>query len=395
MVRNAEPAADPGRWCWTHVTQPLSTDGSALNNVVRELSREASSQGICSAVAASDNRAYRFPDARILPVDFMEYLPREYLLGREKVADALTGRLGLGRRAVDRLYRPVAEALDATDGPIIVHDGFFGAAGLVAIERRHPHRPLFLYVHNDLSRSYSMAELRRFLARAEAVVCVSGAVRDAVAERVGRHHVRNKLVVVLNGVDPTRFFPADPEPSGVPAILFIGMMAEFKGPHVLMAALRRLENRQLRFTATFVGSFTHAEGLELTSYENALRRDQREIGPHVRFRSFVANTEVPAIYRQHQIIVVPSQFEEPFGLVLVEGMASGLAAAATRRGGLPEVGGDAVDYFDDPDQLADILARLITDPVERSRRGRQARRRALELTWTKTFSHLKTVIGPA
>src|ERR1700722_10315286 len=71
-------------WCWTHVTQPLCTDGSALNNVIRELSREASKRGIRSAVAASDNRDYDFPDTTVLPVDYTAYLPREYLLPREK-----------------------------------------------------------------------------------------------------------------------------------------------------------------------------------------------------------------------------------------------------------------------------------------------------------------------
>ena len=186
--RSTADAADPagsgtgdGAPCWSHVTQALCTDGSAINNVIRELTREAARRGIHSAVAASDNRGNVFPDAELLPVDFLTYLSREYLTKREVREDVLVGHLGLRRRNVRRLFRPVAGALDATEGPIVVHDGLLGAAGLATIKARHPRRPLYLYVHNSLSRGYSRRELRRFVSLTDAVICVSGATRDAVA----------------------------------------------------------------------------------------------------------------------------------------------------------------------------------------------------------------------
>ena len=318
--------------CWSHVTQALCTDGSALNNVIRELTLEATRHGIRSAVAASDNRGNVFPDADLLPVDFLRYLSREYLTGRETREDVVTGHLGLPRRNVRRLFRPVAEALDATDGPIIVHDGLLGAAGLVTIKARHPRRPLYLYVHNSLSRGYSRRELRRFLSLTDAVVCVSGATRDAIIDRLGDHPSREKLVVIHNGVDCTRFHPGEFRPGPVPSILFVGMVTEAKAPHVLVEALGLLRARGVPFTATFLGSSTHAEGLPLSPYEQALRSQARALGDRVTFRAFVPNSEVPALYRQHDILVVPSQFDEPFGLVLAEGMASGLAAVPPRDG---------------------------------------------------------------
>ncbi|MGO8872768.1 MAG: glycosyltransferase family 4 protein [Acidimicrobiales bacterium] len=395
---------EPSTTWWTHVTQPLATDGSALNNVIRELSREAAGHGIRSAVAGSDNRGYVFPDAELLPVDFTRYLPREYLLRREQLVDTVTGRLSLGRSAVARLYRPVAEALDATSGPVIVHDGLLGAAGLATIRERHPDRPLYLYVHNSLSRSYSRSELRRFVSLCEAVICVSGSVRDAIATRLGSHPASERLAVVLNGVDTDRFSPAGgpsldgPQPDGPPpdgpSILFVGMMTEFKGPHVLMDALRLLHGRGVDCPATFLGSFTHAEGLGLSSYEEALHQGARALGPDVRFRPFVPNTELPEVYRRHSILVVPSQFDDPCPLVLFEGMACGLAVAASRRGGIPEIGGDAVRYFDTADQLADALAPLVSDAAVRARAGDRARERALELPWSRTFEALRSIVGP-
>jgi glycosyltransferase involved in cell wall biosynthesis len=387
------PDAIAGAPCWSHVTQALCTDGSALNNVIRELTREGGRHGIHSAVAASDNRRNVFPDADLLPVDFLAYLSREYLTKREVREDVLVGHLGLRRRNVRRLFRPVAEALDATTGPIVVHDGLLGAAGLVTIRARHPRRPLFLYVHNSLSRGYSRRELRRFVSLTDAVICVSGATRDGVAGRVGDHPAREKLVVVHNGVDSTRFLPGDHRTVGVPSILFVGMMTEFKGPHVLMAALGLLRARGVPFTATFLGSATHAEGLALSPYEEALHRHQLALGSGIAFRPFVPNTELPALYRQHDILVVPSQFDDPCPLVLFEGMASGLATVATRRGGIPEVGAQSIDYFDDVDGLAATLEVLLTDPARREHQAARARERALELSWGAAFDQLHAIVG--
>jgi glycosyltransferase involved in cell wall biosynthesis len=389
----SDPGPGAGTRCWSHVTQALCTDGSAVNNVIRELSRESARHGIRSAVAASDNRDNVFPDADLLPVDFLTYLSREYLTRREVREDVLVGHLGLRRRNVRRLFRPVAEALDATQGPIVVHDGLLGAAGLVTIKARHPRRPLFLYVHNSLSRGYSRRELRRFIDLTDAVICVSGATRDEVAARLGDHPVRRKLVVVHNGVDSTRFHPGGPTTGTVPSILFVGMMREIKGPHVLMAALQILRARDVPFSATFLGSSTHAVDLPLSAYEERLHHEQMALGPSVTFRPFVPNTEVPTIYRRHDILVVPSQFDDPCPLVLFEGMASGLAAVASRRGGIPEIGAQSIDYFDDADGLAAALEALITDPGRRERQATRSRERALELSWASTFDQVQAVVG--
>ena len=345
-------------------------------------------------MAASDNRGNVFPDADLLPVAFLTYLSREYLTKWEARQDVLVGHLGLRRPNVRRLFRPVAEALDATSGPIVVHDGFLGAAGLATIKARHPRRPLFLYVHNSLSRGYSRRELRRFIALTDAVICVSRATKDAVAAQLGDHPTGQKLVVVHNGVDATRFHPGDRSGSAV-SILFVGMMREFKGPHVLMAALRALRSRGIPFEATFLGSSTHAVGLPLSEYEEHLRQDQRDLGGSVTLRPFVPNTDVPSIYRQHDILVVPSQFDDPCPLVLFEGLASGLATVATRRGGIPEIGAQAIDYVDDADGLAAALEALITDPERRRRQAARARKRALELSWSAAFERVEAIVGTA
>ena len=214
-----------------------------------------------------------------------------------------------------------------------------------------------------------------------------------MAEGLGDHPASRKLVVVHNGVDAERFQPGEARSATDPSILFVGSMQEIKGPHVLMDALRTLRARGVPFSATFLGSSTHAEDLPLSPYEEALRQDQDALGRSVTFRPFVPNAEVPSIYRQHDILVVPSQFDDPCPLVLFEGMASGLATVATRRGGIPEIGAQSIEYFDDTPGLAAALEVLVTDRAHRQRQATRARERALELSWERAFDKLRAVVA--
>lgn len=82
------------------------------------------------------------------------------------------------------------------------------------------------------------------------------------------------------------------------------------------------------------------------------------------------------------ICVVPSVWEEAFGLAALEPMARGVPVIASRIGGIPEVVVDGetgvlVPPGDEP-ALAGALARLLQDPAERARLGENGRRRAVE-----------------
>ena len=56
---------------------------------------------------------------------------------------------------------------------------------------------------------------------------------------------------------------------------------------------------------------------------------------------------VPGLVRGHDVVCVLSRSNEPFGLVVLEGMASGCAVIASKRGGLPEACGEAAMLVDE------------------------------------------------
>jgi len=100
---------------------------------------------------------------------------------------------------------------------------------------------------------------------------------------------------------------------------------------------------------------------------------------------FVSYDEMPQVYRMADIFVLPSYptmtWQEQFGMVLIEALASGKPVISTMSGGIPEVLGDAGilipsgDYF----QLAENILRLMKDDNLRDALGKKALKIAEEL----------------
>ena len=111
----------------------------------------------------------------------------------------------------------------------------------------------------------------------------------------------------------------------------------------------------------------------------------RELGidGQVRFLGRVPSTQAAQFYRTLDVLVLPSlsrpNWVEQFGRVLTEAMACGVPVVGSRSGEIPWVIGDAGRVFPEGDAgaLADILAELASDPVQRSALAAAGRARVL------------------
>ncbi len=141
---------------------------------------------------------------------------------------------------------------------------------------------------------------------------------------------------------------------------------------------RSLMPRLLRREVVIVGSHDLHDVGYLSPYEERLRAIATPARSSVRFEPFCTRDRLPAMLQSADIFVLPSVWDEPAGLALLEGMATGLASIASRRGGIPELGGDSVLYMDPENvqEFTETLEGVLLDDVERSQRGRRARARA-------------------
>jgi glycogen synthase len=143
-------------------------------------------------------------------------------------------------------------------------------------------------------------------------------------------------------------------------ILYAGQLHAYKGVHTVLGALGTLQTRTgvPKFSLTIVG-----KGPD--DYTRRLHDEAAKIGPSVKFLGLVPHAEMPAIYREHDLFVFPSIWEEPFGLTHLEAMASGLPVVSTANGGQGEFLVDEENSLvfppEDESVLANQLARLMTD----------------------------------
>lgn len=164
----------------------------------------------------------------------------------------------------------------------------------------------------------------------------------------------------------------------IPQIGIIGRLAPWKGQDVFLEAAARLlrEGFQARFR--IVGSSMFGED----GFEQQLRQLASSLGiqDHVEFLGFVK--DVPAVLRSLDVLVHASKIPEPFGQVIIEGLAAELPVVATDGGGARDIidnGRTGVLVpMGDATALAAALAQLLTEPERAARLAAAGRQHALK-----------------
>jgi glycosyltransferase involved in cell wall biosynthesis len=375
----------------THILTPgdhySPATGSAIPTIVYELTRQHVKNGGESRLIVGVGTRHDYPVGECVEVQFAA-LPDK----KRKAVDVVLARLNLPRFYGPRTYLPASAAIPSScEGPIFVHNN---PAPIQMIKRRHPAALVCLWCNNALFRTYSRAEVNRIALHADRIICCSHFIADDVKSRLDANH--DKVRVVFNGVDPDRFRPDPQADKGeCPTVLFLGRVIPEKGVDLLLKAACKLQNGKRKFKVRIVGSSNFNANDPLSPYEQELRRIAEPIRNLVEFQPFVDRVRVVDEYRKATVFCVPSNWDEPISMTISEGMACGIPVIAARRGGLPEAGGDAVQYFTPPDveELADILARLLDDDEARRTWGERARARAQELSWANLYRMLCTALA--
>ncbi|HYF61880.1 MAG TPA: glycosyltransferase, partial [Herpetosiphonaceae bacterium] len=179
--------------------------------------------------------------------------------------------------------------------------------------------------------------------------------------------------VIHWGIDPALF--ERPRSAGGGRLLFAGQVVEHKGVHTAIDALARLrsDHGRAEATLTIVGAAPYPE------YRARLERQVADLGlePYVRWVGMVPRSDLAAIYADHDVLVFPSVWDEPFSITLLEALGAGLAVVASATGGTPELisEGETGLLFPRSDSAAcaAALGRLCADPGLRERLARQGR----------------------
>jgi glycosyltransferase involved in cell wall biosynthesis len=355
--------------------------------IIYEMTRRHTAYGGATRVVVDNGTRHDYDSGECVEVDFGR-VPRPV----RKAVDAGLGRIGLSRVNTVAWYRPAIAAIESGfGGVIVVHN----APAVLRLFRKHcPRARICLYAHNELFRTYTDSETARSLSSADSVVCVSEFLAASLRTRLRR--AAPWVAALLNGVDTDRFRPSPGSPKeDPPIVLFVGRVVPQKGPDILIRAALLLAASGRQFKVRVVGSSGFSAADPLTPYELDLRRLAAPIRERVEFQPFVARDRVLDEYLRATVFCAPSNWDEPCSLTVPEAMGCGLPVVASCRGGLPDVGGDAVEYFSPPDHdaLASRLALLLDDPEVRRVRGRRARARAEMLSWDNQYRQFREMVG--
>ena len=172
-----------------------------------------------------------------------------------------------------------------------------------------------------------------------------------------------KCIVVPYAADTSRFRPGARRGQGTLRVLYAGSVQLLKGVQYLTEAARVLRSEGIQFRA--VGPV----GLGPKGVA-AIREVVELSGP-------VSRTRMQAVYDWADVLVFPSEWEEPFGLAHLEAMACGCTVVSTTTGGSAELirdGENALAFgAGEAEALSGCLSRLADD--EKPRRASSVPRR--------------------
>jgi glycosyltransferase involved in cell wall biosynthesis len=332
MMQETDPGSHPLRVL--HVLAPAETGG--LESVVRGLAGGLSERGhrvVVGAVIAPGARHRFVEESRAAGVDV-------------RALEIPTRAYGLERRTVGRLIAELGAEILHTHGyrPDVVDRGVARRAGIAAVTTVHG------FIGGSWKgRIYERMQVRAFK-RFDAVVAVSGVLRDQLLERGVRSDRLHLVANAWSGEPPISRDEARRRldlPSDAVVVGWIGRLSPEKGPDL---AVRTVALLPASVSLSFVG-----DGPER---ETTIRLAE-ELGVSGRIRWHGSLPGAGSLLRAFDAVLLSSRTEGT-PIVLLEAMAAGVPVVATAVGGVPAALLPGAGTLVEPGSVEGLAAALVS-----------------------------------
>lgn len=196
---------------------------------------------------------------------------------------------------------------------------------------------LYYHLHNDVPRNCDKNVINKCK-----FILISNYLRKELIKRYG---IEKNINILHNGFDCNMFQQelSDIEKKGLrknlnimdddKVIIFTGRISEIKGILQLTKAFSKIKQENVKLL--IIGSSSFGEKY-VTKFELNMIEEFKNLGNRIIFTGYVPYLDIWKYYKIADIAVLPSVWQEPMGLTIVEAMSSGLPVISTVSGGIPE-----------------------------------------------------------
>jgi glycosyltransferase involved in cell wall biosynthesis len=295
---------------------------------------------------------------------------------------AMLGQLLQATGATIRYKMRLARIVKSIQPDIIHSNGF--KMHLLGAWTRPRGTPLVWHIHDYVStRSF----MRRLLSLFRSACSVAVVNSKSVAADLRTLLPDLPIVPIYNAIDLERFSPAGMKldldelsglPPAAPGVIRVGLVATFarwKGHKVFLRALSRVSSDMPVRGYVIGGPIYQTNGSQWSRQELEEELDRLGLQGRVGFTGFVP--DAAAAMRSLDVVVHASTDPEPFGMVIVDGLACEKAVIASQAGGASELfidGETALSHSPGDDAvLAQRILQLVSDTKLRERLGKAGR----------------------
>ncbi|CAM3087659.1 glycosyltransferase family 4 protein [Sporolactobacillus spathodeae] len=244
----------------------------------------------------------------------------------------------------------------------------------------------YFHLHNEVTNDYGC---RSIMLGCRKVLGVSQYINQTLKMFLGGLPA-DKFAILKNCADISRFGSSQSKREAAimrqtygiapneHVILFTGRLNKEKGIKELLLAFKKLNFPKTKLV--IAGGYFYASGM-VSAYEKELQKIAEPFKGRIIFTGYIAYPNMPAVYSMADVAVIPSMWNDPAPLTVIESMASGLPLITTVSGGIPEYACSegAVLLARDKkivDRLAATLNDVLSDAVLRQNMAEASRKTA-------------------
>ena len=200
----------------------------------------------------------------------------------------------------------------------------------------------YYHLHNEITNDFGCADI---IKQSKKIICVSNYIVEQTKKRLELDNNQEKFDVLKNCIDENKFtnkisknkinelrnkYNINKKDK---ILLFTGRLTREKGIRELLLAIKNIKTNNLKLL--IVGSFFFDTNIK-NEFEIELSEIIKDVKDKVIFTGFIPYEDIPNIYKLADIAVLPSIWDDPAPLTIIEALKSGLPIITTFSGGIPE-----------------------------------------------------------